>query len=113
MKKYLFLMLALAGIMFSFVSCSSDDDDLTSLQSTIWVSHDDGDGLRTLTFGEKDFYVTISKKGNTQIDRGNYIWDPPIVRFSYTDRKTKKLETAIGKVEGNKLKINEIVYTKQ
>ena len=99
MKKYLFLMLALAGIMFSFVSCSSDDDD--------------GDGLRTLTFGEKDFYVTISKKGNTQIDRGNYIWDPPIVRFTYTDRKTKKLETAIGKVEGNKLKINEIVYTKQ
>ena len=61
MKKYLFLMLALAGIMFSFVSCSSDDDDLTSLQSTIWVSPDDGDGLRTLTFGEKDFYVTISK----------------------------------------------------
>ena len=43
----------------------------------------------------------------------NYIWDPPIVRFTYTDRKTKKLETAIGKVEGNKLKINEIVYTKQ
>ena len=52
MKKYLFLMLALAGIMFSFVSCSSDDDDLTSLQSTIWVSPDDGDGLRTLTFGD-------------------------------------------------------------
>ena len=113
MKKYLFLMLALAGIMFSFVSCSSDDDDLTSLQSTIWVNPDDGDGLRTLTFREKDFYVIISNNGDTQTDQGSYTWDPPIVKFTYTDRETKKLETAIGKVEGNKLKINEIVYTKQ
>ena len=113
MKKYLFLMLALAGIMFSFVSCSSDDDDLTSLQSTIWVSPDDGDGLRTLTFGEKEFYGTLSHQGNTQTENGTYTYEPPFVKLTYTDEKTKKQKTETARIEGKTLKLNDIVYTKQ
>ena len=113
MKKYLFLMLALVGIMFSFTSCSSDDDDATSLKGTIWVNFDEDEGLRTLTFGEKEFYGTLSHQGNTQTENGTYTYEPPFVKLTYTDKKTKKQKTETGKIEGKTLKVNNIVYTKQ
>lgn len=46
MKKYLFLLLAMLPILF--VSCSSDDDESTSLKGTTWVCSDKDEGVRTL-----------------------------------------------------------------
>ena len=53
MKKYLFLMLALAGFVFSFSSCSSDDDKKTSPIVGTWISNE---------YSSNDT-VTFSKEG--------------------------------------------------
>lgn len=53
MKKYLFLMLALAGFVFSFSSCSSDDDKKTGPIVGTWISNE---------YSSNDT-VTFSKEG--------------------------------------------------
>ena len=69
MKKHLLLMLVVAGITFSFLSCSSDDDaPLTSLKGTEWVNNEEKDITKMLNFTtEKDFYYTTreTEKGQT------------------------------------------------
>jgi len=116
MKKHLLLMLVVAGIMFSFLSCSSDDDDapLTSLKGTEWVNNDEKDITMMLTFTtEKDFYFTTRDKNGQKVEKGTYTFEPPIVRFTTMDEKTKKPMTVMGRVDGKSLTLNEVVYTRK
>ena len=117
MKKHLLLMLVVAGIMFSFLSCSSDDDDapLTSLKGTEWVNNDEKDITKMLNFTtEKDFYYTTreTEKGQT-VEKGTYTFEPPFVHFTTMDEKTKKTVTLTGRVDGKKLTVKEVAYTRK
>ena len=117
MKKHLLLMLVVAGITFSFLSCSSDDDDapLTSLKGTEWVNNEEKGITKILNFTtEKDFYYTRreTQKGET-IEKGTYAFEPPIVHFTLTDEKTKKTEKRTGRVDGKTLTLEEVVYTRK
>ena len=116
MKKHLLLMLVVAGITFSFLSCSSDDDDapLTSLQGTEWVNNEEKDLTMMLNFTtEKDFYFTKRDKNGQTVEKGTYTFEPPIVHFTVMDEKTKKTEKLTGRVDGKKLTLKEIVYTRK
>ena len=117
MKKHLLLMLVVAGITFSFLSCSSDDDDapLTSLKGTEWVNNEEKDLTMMLNFTtEKDFYYTTreTEKGQT-VEKGTYTFEPPFVHFTFTDEKTKKTEKLTGRVDGKSLTVREVVYTRK
>ena len=116
MKKHLLLMLVVAGIMFSFLSCSSDDDDapLTSLKGTEWVNNDEKDITMMLTFTtEKDYYFTMRDKNGQKIEKGTYAFEPPIVHFTTMDEKTKKTVTLTGRVDGKTLTVKEVAYTRK
>ena len=116
MKKHLLLMLVVAGIMFSFLSCSSDDDDapLTSLKGTEWVNNDEKDITMMLTFTtEKDYYFTMRDKNGEKIEKGTYTFEPPFVHFTTMDEKTKKTVTLTGRVDGKKLTVKEVAYTRK
>lgn len=122
MKKHLLLMLVVAGITFSFLSCSSDNDDapsndapLTSLKGTEWVNNDEKDITKMLNFTtEKNVYYIEreTQKGET-IKKATYTFEPPIVHFTFTDEKTKKTEKHTGRVNGKTLIIEELVYTRK
>ena len=116
MKKHLLLMLVVASITFSFLSCSSDDDDapLTSLKGTEWVNNEEKDITMMLNFTtEKDFYFTKRDKNGQTVEKGTYTFEPPIVHFTVMDEKTKKTEKLTGRVDGKKLTLKEIVYTRK
>lgn len=116
MKKHLLLMLVVAGIMFSFLSCSSDDDDapLTSLKGTEWVNNDEKDLTMMLNFTtEKDFYFTKRDKNGQTVEKGTYTFEPPIVHFTVMDEKTKKTEKLTGRVDGKSLTVKEVVYKRK
>ena len=116
MKKHLLLMLVVAGITFSFLSCSSDDDDapLTSLKGTEWVNNEEKDITMMLTFTtEKDYYFTTRDKKGQTVEKGTYTFEPPIVHFTTMDEKTKKTVTLTGRVDGKSLTVNEVVYTRK
>lgn len=116
MKKHLLLMLVVAGIMFSFLSCSSDDDDapLTSLKGTEWVNNEEKDITMMLNFTtEKDFYFTKRDKNGQTVEKGTYTFEPPIVHFTIMNEKTKKTEKLTGKVDGKSLTVNEVVYKRK
>ena len=116
MKKHLLLMLVVASITFSFLSCSSDDDDapLTSLKGTEWVNNEEKDLTMMLNFTtEKDFYFTKRDKNGQTVEKGTYTFEPPIVHFTVMDEKTKKTEKLTGRVDGKKLTLKEIVYTRK
>ena len=116
MKKHLLLMLVVASITFSFLSCSSDDDDapLTSLKGTEWVNNEEKDLTMMLNFTtEKDFYFTnLDKNGQTD-EKGTYTFEPPIVHFTVMDEKTKKTEKLTGRVDGKSLTVKEVVYKRK
>ncbi len=112
MKKQLFYLLAFLPI-FLFTACSSDDDDtMVTLNGTTWISPDDGDGVRVLKFGKKEFYYTITSKEKTESDEGTYTYNPPFVSLTYINFETNKLETIIGRIDGDNLILGEITYTK-
>ena len=116
MKKHLLLMLVVASITFSFLSCSSDDDDapLTSLKGTEWVNNEEKDLTMMLNFTtEKDFYFTKRDKNGQTVEKGTYTFEPLIVHFTVMDEKTKKTEKLTGRVDGKKLTLKEIVYTRK
>ena len=116
MKKHLLLMLVVAGITFSFFSCSSDDDDapLTSLKGTEWVNNEEKDLTMMLNFTtEKDFYFTKRDKNGQTVETGTYTFEPPIVHFTFTDEKTKKTEKHTGRVNGKTLTVKEVVYKRK
>ena len=116
MKKHLLLMLVVAGITFSFLSCSSDDDDapLTSLKGTEWVNNEEKDLTMMLNFTtEKDFYFTKRDKNGEKIEKGTYPFDPPIVHFTAMNEKTKKTEKLMGRVDGKTLTVKEVVYKRK
>ena len=116
MKKHLLLMLVVAGITFSFLSCSSDDDDapLTSLKGTEWVNNEEKDLTMMLNFTtEKDFYFTKRDKNGQTVEKGTYTFEPPIVHFTVMDEKTKKTEKLTGRVDGKSLTVREVVYTRK
>ena len=116
MKKHLLLMLVVAGITFSFLSCSSDDDDapLTSLKGTEWVNNDEKDITKMLNFTtEKDFYFTKRDKNGQTVEKGTYTFEPPIVHFTVMDEKTKKTEKLTGRVDGKSLTVKEVVYKRK
>ena len=116
MKKHLLLMLVVAGITFSFLSCSSDDDDapLTSLKGTEWVNNEEKDLTMMLNFTtEKDFYFTKRDKNGQTVEKGTYTFEPPIVHFTVIDEKTKKTEKLTGRVDGKKLTVKEVAYTRK
>lgn len=116
MKKHLLLMLVVAGIMFSFLSCSSDDDDapLTSLKGTEWVNNEEKDITMMLNFTtEKDFYFTKRDKNGQTVEKGTYTFEPPIVHFTVMDEKTKKTEKLTGRVDGKSLTVKEVVYKRK
>ena len=115
-------MLVVAGITFSFLSCSSDNDDapvndapVTSLKGTEWVNNEEEGITKILNFTtEKDFYYTTrgTEKGQT-VEKGTYTFEPPFVHFTLTDEKTKKTEKLTGKVDGKSLTVNEVVYKRK
>ena len=116
MKKHLLLMLVVASITFSFLSCSSDDDDapLTSLKGTEWVNNEEKDLTMMLNFTtEKDFYFTKRDKNGQTVEKGTYTFEPPIVHFTVMDEKTKKTEKLTGRVDGKKLTVKEVAYTRK
>ena len=116
MKKHLLLMLVVASITFSFLSCSSDDDDapLTSLKGTEWVNNDEKDLTMMLNFTtEKDFYFTKRDKNGQTVEKGTYTFEPPIVHFTVMDEKTKKTEKLTGRVDGKSLTVKEVVYKRK
>lgn len=116
MKKHLLLMLVVASITFSFLSCSSDDDDapLTSLKGTEWVNNEEKDLTMMLNFTtEKDFYFTKRDKNGQTVEKGTYTFEPPIVHFTVMDEKTKKTEKLTGRVDGKSLTVKEVVYTRK
>ena len=116
MKKHLLLMLVVASITFSFLSCSSDDDDapLTSLKGTEWVNNEEKDLTMMLNFTtEKDFYFTTRDKNGEKIEKGTYTFEPPIVHFTVMDEKTKKTEKLTGRVDGKSLTVKEVVYKRK
>lgn len=116
MKKHLLLMLVVASITFSFLSCSSDDDDapLTSLKGTEWVNNEEKDLTMMLNFTtEKDFYFTKRDKNGQTVEKGTYTFEPPIVHFTVMDEKTKKTEKLTGRVDGKSLTVKEIVYKRK
>ena len=116
MKKHLLLMLVVAGITFSFLSCSSDDDDapLTSLKGTEWVNNEEKDLTMMLNFTtEKDFYFTKRDKNGQTVEKGTYTFEPPIVHFTVMDEKTKKTVTLTGRVDGKTLTVKEVAYTRK
>ena len=116
MKKHLLLMLVVAGITFSFLSCSSDDDDapLTSLKGTEWVNNEEKDLTMMLNFTtEKDFYFTKRDKNGQTVEKGTYTFEPPFVHFTTMDEKTKKTVTLTGRVDGKTLTVKEVAYTRK
>ena len=116
MKKHLLLMLVVASITFSFLSCSSDDDDapLTSLKGTEWVNNEEKDLTMMLNFTtEKDFYFTKRDKNGQTVEKGTYTFEPPIVHFTVMDEKTKKTEKLTGRVDGKSLTVREVVYKRK
>ena len=116
MKKHLLLMLVVAGITFSFLSCSSDDDDapLTSLKGNEWVNNEEKDLTMMLNFTtEKDFYFTKRDKNGQTVEKGTYTFEPPIVHFTVMDEKTKKTEKLTGRVDGKSLTVKEVVYKRK
>ena len=116
MEKHLLLMLVVAGITFSFLSCSSDDDDapLTSLKGTEWVNNEEKDLTMMLNFTtEKDFYFTKRDKNGQTVEKGTYTFEPPIVHFTVMDEKTKKTEKLTGRVDGKSLTVKEVVYKRK
>ena len=116
MKKHLLLMLVVAGITFSFLSCSSDDDDapLTSLKGTEWVNNEEKDLTMMLNFTtEKDFYFTKRDKNGQTVEKGTYTFEPPIVHFTVMDEKTTKTEKLTGRVDGKSLTVKEVVYKRK
>ena len=116
MKKHLLLMLVVASITFSFLSCSSDDDDapLTSLKGTEWVNNEEKDLTMMLNFTtEKDFYFTKRDKNGQTVEKGTYTFEPPIVHFTVIDEKTKKTEKLTGRVDGKSLTVKEVVYKRK
>ena len=116
MKKHLLLMLVVASITFSFLSCSSDDDDapLTSLKGTEWVNNEEKDLTMMLNFTtEKDFYFTKRDKNGQTVEKGTYTFEPPIVHFTVMDEKTKKTEKLTGRVDGKSLSVKEVVYKRK
>lgn len=116
MKKHLLLMLVVASITFSFLSCSSDDDDapLTSLKGTEWVNNEEKNLTMMLNFTtEKDFYFTKRDKNGQTVEKGTYTFEPPIVHFTVMDEKTKKTEKLTGRVDGKSLTVKEVVYKRK
>lgn len=89
MKKFLFLLLAIAGI--AFVGCSDDDENNAQnklLEGTRWVyqeSESDYLWQETLEFkgGSKCVYSYLEKEGATITDQGEasgtYSYTPPVV----------------------------------
>lgn len=113
MKKYFLILLAILPMLL-FSACSSNDKEVTaSLNGTTWVAPEDGDGLRTMRFTEKEFIFTIVYNGEVDTDGGTYTYTPPFVNFTAINRDTHKLETTTGKIEGKKLTLGEITYFKQ
>lgn len=82
MKKILFLILAILPLVLT--SCSKDDDSSNeTLNGTTWISPDDGDGERTIIFGDGTFRFALIYKGKTEIDKkGTYVYSKPNVTLS-------------------------------
>lgn len=107
MKKTLFLMLT--AMSFVLISCSKNDDSpsKSTLNGTTWISPDDGDGERTIIFGDGTFRFTLIYKGKTEIDKkGTYVYSKPNVTLS---------DGTKGVVVGNTMTLGEdaIEYKKQ
>lgn len=112
MKKNLFLLLAFAGFVFTFLSCSSDIDAPT-LDGTTWVCPKDADGVRILKFTKTNFKATLFGKDYSSTNTGKYTYEPPTVTLTYINQKTYEEITVKGLLNENKLTINNVVYTKQ
>jgi len=114
MKKYLLFLLAFLP-MVVFTACSSSDDDnvteLNSLVGTEWYSPDDGDGARFLSFEENKYIFVVNYKGKTDGNSGTYTYNPPYVTLKQTFPKDGESEQ--GRVYGEKLTIGEITYQKR
>lgn len=86
-KKYLFIMAALAAV-FGFVACSDEDDD----PSTVAV-YETEDGSETITFFDDDTW-TVTRKvygKETTIAAGTYAGGNPSKNGSFLITMTKML----------------------
>ncbi|ALO48753.1 hypothetical protein [Hoylesella enoeca] len=114
MKKSLFLMLALLGIMVSMSSCSSDDavEDAPSLKNTIWVNEEDG--YNEISFGTVSFQWKHVEDNETESGFGGYTYyDPPLVKLTYLGSELGKEVTVFARVDGDKLIFDDVIYTKK
>lgn len=82
-KKYHFIMAALAAV-FGFVACSEKDDD----PSTVAV-YEAEDGSETITFFDDDTWVVTRKK--TTVAAGTYAGGDPSKNGSFLITMTKTL----------------------
>ncbi len=64
-KKYLFIMMALAAV-FGFVACSDDDDDRDS------VVYEDASGYNAFTFYDDDTFVLRNNLADRELYSGTY-----------------------------------------
>lgn len=104
MKKVLFATLGMVFMMLAFAGCSNDDEGSNTLNGTSWARSDEEVNV-VITFAEKTFKATVFTKetGNTAIEEGTYVYNPPTVSFTYIDTEEGEKITSTAKIEGNKL----------
>lgn len=104
MKKVLFATLSMVFMMLAFAGCSNDDEGSNTLNGTSWV-RSDGKVNVVITFAEKTFKAIgfIKETGNTAIQEGTYVYNPPTVSCTYIDIELGEKITDTAKIEGNKL----------
>lgn len=83
-KKYLFIMMALAAV-FGFVACSDDDDDRES------VVYEDASGYNAFTFYDDLSFVLRNNVADMELYSGT--WD--------TGSSVYKITLTVTKINGN------------
>lgn len=119
-KKYLFIMAALAAV-FGFVACSDEDDD----PSTVATYKSASSGY-TATFYDDNTWSTVGKVANQEmtVAAGTYTGDPAkdgeisitTTKYMGADGKLADVPNATAQkvtISGGKMTFNGVVYTRQ
>ena len=119
-KKYLFIMAALAAV-FGFVACSDEDDD----PSTV-ATYKDASSVYTATFYDDNTWSTVGKVANQEmtVAAGTYTGAPAkdgeisitTTKYMGADGKLADVPNASAQkvtISGGKMTFNGAVYTRQ
>lgn len=113
MKKHVLILLAIVGIIYVCMAFSNDDNAPSSLDGTAWAGPQKSDGVKILTFREKDFSCTMFNNNKSGVEHGAYKYNAPKVTLMYKVRDTDKQKVAEGYIKDNKLTFDNFVYTRQ